>query len=87
MGELIRNGSVSVVVFWSCLAVEIQAGFRTAPSLSQPNSKGGSMWKMPDFAAMIDATAAVMLVDATQAKQRKHHHPKTHLKGEHPVET
>ena len=25
------------------------------------------MWKMPDFAAMVDATAAVMLVDATQA--------------------
>ena len=28
MRKLIRNGSVSVVVFWSCLAVEIQAGFR-----------------------------------------------------------
>ena len=41
----------------------------TAPSLSQPNSKVGPTWKMPDGAvmdaAMIDATAAAMAGAAT----------------------
>ena len=44
----------------------------TAPSLSQPNSNGGEMRRKPVFVAMddamIDATAAAMPVDATQAR-------------------
>ena len=41
----------------------------TTPSLSQPNSKvSGSNWKLPDRAAMCDATAATTMSAAIQAR-------------------